>query len=50
MNDKLIPNAGEGIKRRYEFSGVENDSSGYIGKSVRSYYGKSQNPVKYINM
>ncbi len=37
-------------KGRYEFSGSENANSEYIGKSVRSYYGKSQNPVKYINM
>ncbi len=35
---------------RYEFIGVENVHSEYIGKSVASFYGKSQNPVKYINM
>lgn len=35
---------------RYEFLGIENEDSEYIGKSVVSFYGKSQNPVKYINM
>ncbi len=35
---------------RCEFVGKEDDKSEYIGKSVVSYYGKSQNPVKYINM
>jgi len=35
---------------RYEFEGVEDDDSSYIGKSVKSFYGRSQNPVKYINL
>lgn len=35
---------------RYEFEGVEDEDSSYIGKSVRSFYGRSQNPVKYINL
>ena len=35
---------------RYEFVGIENENSEYIGKSVASFYGRSQNPVKYINM
>lgn len=35
---------------RCEFQGVEDEQSAYIGKSVTSYYGRSQNPVKYINM
>lgn len=35
---------------RCEFQGVEEADSVYIGKSVTSYYGRSQNPVKYINM
>ena len=35
---------------RCEFTGAEETDSEYIGKSVSSYYGKSQNPVKYINL
>jgi len=39
-----------GKEHRLEFEGKENPSSDYIGMSVISFYGKSQNPVKYINM
>lgn len=35
---------------RCEFVGKEDTGSIYIGKSVTSFYGKSQNPVKYINL
>ena len=35
---------------RIEFLGRECSNSPYVGKSVASFYGKSQNPVKYINM
>ena len=35
---------------RCEFVGNEDLHSDYIGKSVVEFYGKSQNPVKYINM
>lgn len=35
---------------RCEFVGKEDVQSEYIGKSVVDFYGKSQNPVKYINM
>jgi len=35
---------------RCEFVGIEDDSTDYIGKSVKSFYGRSQNPVKYINL
>ena len=35
---------------RCEFEGVEDVKSEYIGKSVATFYGKSQNPVAYINM
>jgi hypothetical protein len=35
---------------RCEFIGEEDEESEYIGKSVREFYGRSQNPVKYINM
>jgi hypothetical protein len=35
---------------RCEFVGVEDVKSEYIGKSVSTFYGKSQNPVKYINL
>ena len=36
--------------RRCEFVGVVEENSTYIGMSVTSFYGRSQNPVKYINM
>ena len=35
---------------RCEFQGTEDEQTNYIGKSVTSFYGRSQNPVKYINM
>ena len=35
---------------RCEFIGYEEYDSDYIGKNVTRFYGKSQNPVKYINM
>ena len=35
---------------RYEFEGEEDTQSEYIGKSVVHLYGRSQNPVKYINL
>lgn len=35
---------------RYEFDGVEDQQSEYIGKSVTHLYGRSQNPIKYINL
>ena len=35
---------------RYEFDGVEDTQSEYIGKSVTHLYGRSQNPIKYINL
>ena len=35
---------------RCEFVGVEDAKSEYIRKSVSAFYGKSQNPVKYINL
>ena len=35
---------------RCEFVGKECPNSEYIGKSVKTYYGRSANPVKYINM
>ena len=34
---------------RIEFVGKEDPQSDYIGKCVDSYYGRSANPVKYIN-
>ena len=34
---------------RWEFSGKEIKESPYIGKNVKSFYGKSSNPVRYIN-
>ena len=35
---------------RCEFVGIEDVGSEYLGKTVASIYGKSQNPVKYINL
>ena len=35
---------------RCEFLGIEDEHTTYIGKNVSAFYGKSQNPVKYINM
>ena len=35
---------------RCEFIGKEDVKSAYIGKSVKNLYGKSANPVLYINM
>lgn len=35
---------------RCEFIGDEDEHTSYIGKDVTAFYGKSQNPVKYINM
>lgn len=40
----------KGKEHKLEFEGKEDLHSDYIGKSVVGYYGKSQNPVKYINM
>lgn len=38
-----------GYEGRCEFTGEEEKNSEYLGKSVKSYYGRSINPVKYIN-
>ena len=38
-----------GMEGRLEFDGVEESDSEYLGKSVKSYYGKSLNPITYIN-
>lgn len=35
---------------RCEFLGTEDEHTTYIGKDISDFYGKSQNPVKYINM
>lgn len=40
----------EAYEGRCEFAGKEDLQSEYIGKSVVGFYGKSQNPVKYINL
>jgi len=37
-------------KGRVEFVGTEALKSPFIGKSVKAYYGRSSNPVTYINM
>ena len=36
-------------KGRCEFVGIQDVHSEYVGKDVRCYYGRSANPVKYIN-
>lgn len=40
----------KGMEHRLEFEGKEDINSEYIGKSIVEFYGKSQNPIKYINM
>ncbi len=35
---------------RCEFIGIEDEQSSYIGKSAKALYGRSANPVLYINM
>lgn len=39
-----------GYEDRCEFTGIEDKNSEYLGKSVKNYYGRSANPVKYINL
>ena len=39
-----------GKEHRLEFVGKEDIYSNYLGKCVKSYYGHSSNPVKYINI
>ena len=39
-----------GKEHRLEFEGKEEQTSDYIGKSVKGFYGRSSNPIKYINM
>ena len=48
--EKWYYSKDKGREHRLEFVGKEDHLSDYIGKSVKSFYGKSQNPVKYINM
>ena len=35
---------------RIEFTGVEDTNSEYIGKNVKSFFGRSPSPTLYINM
>ena len=39
-----------GREHRLEFEGKEDPTSDYIGKSVKGFYGRSSNPITYINM
>ena len=39
-----------GCENRVEFEGKEEPTSDYIGKSVKGFYGRSSNPITYINM
>jgi hypothetical protein len=48
--EKWMHSKDQGKEHRCEFIGTEVPTSEYIGKSVTHLYGKSQNPVKYINM
>lgn len=48
--EKWMYSKDRGKEHKCEFIGSEDPTSEYIGKSVTHLYGKSQNPVKYINM
>ena len=48
--EKWMHSKDRGKEHKCEFIGSEDPTSEYIGKSVAHLYGKSQNPVKYINM
>ena len=48
--EKWIYSKDRGYENRCEFIGTEDPTSEYIGKSVAHLYGKSRNPVKYINL
>lgn len=48
--EKWMYSKDRGKEHKCEFIGSEDPASEYIGKSVVSFYSKSQNPVKYINM
>ncbi len=48
--DKWVYTDNPQYEGRLEFIGKEDPASDYVGKSVASFYGQSQNPVKYINM
>ena len=50
LPNKWYPTQDTESLGRYEFEGVEDFQSEYIGKSVVHLYGRSQNPIKYINM
>ena len=39
-----------GREHRLEFEGKEEPTSDYIGKNVKGFYGRSSNPITYINM
>lgn len=47
---KWYPTKNTNYLGRHEFDGVEDTGSEYIGKSVKSFYGNSQNPIRYINL
>ena len=47
---KWYPTQNTKYLGRYEFDGEEDTQSEYIGKSVTHLYGRSQNPIKYINL
>ena len=47
---KWYPTENTDSLGRYEFDGEEETQSEYLGKSVNHLYGRSLNPIKYINM
>lgn len=48
--EKWFYSKDPGKENRCEFIGELDLDNDYIGKSVKSFYGRSQNPVLYINM
>ena len=44
------PTGNPRYEGRWEFEGVPCVDSPYVGMSVRSYYGRSSNPVRYIGL
>lgn len=50
INCHWFPTDNPQYDGRWEFYGTHCTNSLYIGKSVKTFYGRSSNPVKYINI